>query len=233
MLTINNKGYLWAVGIFLIVAIIIGGYFIWLIFTGPGSDPIVGGDKDEHGCIGSAGYSWCEVKNKCLRVFEESCEANTIDTSNWQTATLSLGVLGIDGSIEYKYPSDWKVAQNMNQQYLRPKNNRLTEEIFIHVMPVVVSNPYEFIPPTASGLPDPNPPIKTFGNNSFFYGQGQFEAQWDQAYEILNSAKTGGARFTLIVRGGRQQMDYYIPASEIKPEMDILAKILESFKFVK
>ncbi|MDD5433413.1 MAG: DUF5667 domain-containing protein [Candidatus Pacebacteria bacterium] len=35
---------------------------------------IVGGDKDEHGCIGSAGYSWCEAKQKCLRVWEEPCQ---------------------------------------------------------------------------------------------------------------------------------------------------------------
>jgi len=34
---------------------------------------IVGGNKDEHGCVGSAGYSWCGEKNKCLRVFEELC----------------------------------------------------------------------------------------------------------------------------------------------------------------
>jgi len=34
---------------------------------------IVGG-KDEYGCIPSAGYSWCQVKNKCLRVWEEKCE---------------------------------------------------------------------------------------------------------------------------------------------------------------
>jgi hypothetical protein len=33
----------------------------------------VGGDRDEHGCIGSAGYSWCAVKNKCLRTWEENC----------------------------------------------------------------------------------------------------------------------------------------------------------------
>lgn len=39
--------------------------------------PIVGGDKDTHGCIGSAGYSWCAVKNKCLRVWEEKCEVAT------------------------------------------------------------------------------------------------------------------------------------------------------------
>jgi len=35
--------------------------------------PLVGGDRDEHGCIGSAGYQWCEVKNKCLRIWEEAC----------------------------------------------------------------------------------------------------------------------------------------------------------------
>jgi len=35
---------------------------------------IVGGDKDEHGCLGSAGYTWCEEKEKCLRVWEEPCE---------------------------------------------------------------------------------------------------------------------------------------------------------------
>ena len=33
---------------------------------------IVGGDRDEHGCIGSAGYSWCAPKNKCLRIWEEN-----------------------------------------------------------------------------------------------------------------------------------------------------------------
>jgi len=37
------------------------------------STPIMGGDRDAHGCIGSAGYSWCEQKQKCLRVWEEKC----------------------------------------------------------------------------------------------------------------------------------------------------------------
>jgi hypothetical protein len=35
--------------------------------------PVVGNDRDAHGCIGSAGYSWCELKNKCLRIWEEPC----------------------------------------------------------------------------------------------------------------------------------------------------------------
>lgn len=43
---------------------------------------LVGGDRDAHGCIGSAGYSWCEAKQKCLRPWEESCEAASANTSN-------------------------------------------------------------------------------------------------------------------------------------------------------
>ena len=34
---------------------------------------LIGGDKDEHGCIGSAGYTWCQEKQKCLRTWEELC----------------------------------------------------------------------------------------------------------------------------------------------------------------
>ena len=43
--------------------------------------PIVGNDKDVHGCIGSAGYSWCAVKNKCLRPWEEKCEIISATTT--------------------------------------------------------------------------------------------------------------------------------------------------------
>lgn len=29
--------------------------------------PKVGGDRDAHGCIGSAGYQWCEHSQRCER----------------------------------------------------------------------------------------------------------------------------------------------------------------------
>ena len=35
--------------------------------------PPLGSDRDEHGCIGSAGYSWCPLTEKCQRPWEESC----------------------------------------------------------------------------------------------------------------------------------------------------------------
>lgn len=45
------------------------------------SQNVVGGDRDAHGCIGSAGYTWCEAKQKCLRTWEEPCEEATMPTT--------------------------------------------------------------------------------------------------------------------------------------------------------
>jgi hypothetical protein len=39
-----------------------------------------GSDRDSHGCIGSAGYTWCEPKQKCLREWEESCTGTALAT---------------------------------------------------------------------------------------------------------------------------------------------------------
>lgn len=36
--------------------------------------PLLGGDRDEHGCIPSAGYVWCEKLQKCVRPWETPCE---------------------------------------------------------------------------------------------------------------------------------------------------------------
>ncbi len=44
--------------------------------------PLVGGDRDEHGCIGSAGYVWCEVQKDCIRLFEKGIRTEAVDGSN-------------------------------------------------------------------------------------------------------------------------------------------------------
>ena len=47
--------------------------------NGNGNTPpvIVGNDSDAHGCKASAGYSWCDVLQKCLRPWEENCTNET------------------------------------------------------------------------------------------------------------------------------------------------------------
>ena len=44
--------------------------------------PLVGGDRDEHGCIGSAGYVWCEVQKDCIRLFDKGIRTESVDDSN-------------------------------------------------------------------------------------------------------------------------------------------------------
>ena len=63
--------------ILVVVVIIIGGVSIasmWpsLIQNNESNKPI-DGEKDEQGCLIAAGYSWCEAKQKCLRIWEEGC----------------------------------------------------------------------------------------------------------------------------------------------------------------
>ncbi|NTX26277.1 hypothetical protein HT746_03825 [Burkholderia pyrrocinia] len=38
--------------------------------SAPAAPPRVGGDRDAHGCIGSAGYAWCEQTQQCERPWE-------------------------------------------------------------------------------------------------------------------------------------------------------------------
>lgn len=41
----------------------------------------VGNDRDEHGCLASAGYTWSEVQKDCIRLFEEGIRVDAADGS--------------------------------------------------------------------------------------------------------------------------------------------------------
>lgn len=74
----------------------------------PEENELIGGQTDEHGCIGPAGYTWCEPKQKCLRVWEEAC----LEDSQFDTDL-------IGNAFSKKYP-DWDMNQmeiTVNKQY--------------------------------------------------------------------------------------------------------------------
>lgn len=75
----SQKGFAIPLIIAIVALLIAGGAYVYINknIANPNVSNIVGGDKDEHGCIGSAGYSWCAVKNKCLRTWEEKCEVTS------------------------------------------------------------------------------------------------------------------------------------------------------------
>lgn len=39
----------------------------------------IGGDRDTHGCIGSAGQSWSELLQDCIQVFEVGTRLNPVE----------------------------------------------------------------------------------------------------------------------------------------------------------
>ncbi|MDI3496358.1 MAG: hypothetical protein PWQ35_379 [Patescibacteria group bacterium] len=42
------------------------------------TDEFIEEERDEHGCLVTAGYTWCESKAKCLRPVEENCEEDKL-----------------------------------------------------------------------------------------------------------------------------------------------------------
>lgn len=55
-----------------------------------------GGDKDKHGCIPSAGYTWSVLKNNCVRLFEEK-GVSMDPVNNKETYTAAAVVLFDEG----------------------------------------------------------------------------------------------------------------------------------------
>lgn len=55
-------------------------------------DLVVGADKDEHGCLSSAGYTWSKINKECVRVFG-GIQLLPIDKQNTDDETLCVYVL--------------------------------------------------------------------------------------------------------------------------------------------
>ena len=66
----NKKVLIW---IIVLLIVLIGLIIAIMVLKQNQNEQIIGGDKDEGGCLIAAGYSWCEIKEKCLRTWEESC----------------------------------------------------------------------------------------------------------------------------------------------------------------
>jgi len=93
--------------------------------------PIVGGDKDTHGCIGSAGYSWCAVKNKCLRVWEERCEV--VATSTNPVACTMDAMMCPDGTYVGRSAPDCKFICPAAD----PANVKINQKVLVNGLTII------------------------------------------------------------------------------------------------
>ena len=58
--------------------------------------PMVGGDKDEHGCLPSAGQSWSALRGECIQVFEVGTRLNPVEV-NMNDAIISTFIVAKEG----------------------------------------------------------------------------------------------------------------------------------------
>jgi hypothetical protein len=209
-----NKGISAPIGILivLVLAILVGGMSIW---------------------------QWQEIKKEEVKMFEIKLpgKITKVEIADWKTYRNE------EYGFELNYPKDWEVqimkppkeAGWNPYPIIKPLKQRLPEEIFISVTTRKKDpdEPFIFIPPTAKGEPEKNPPKEVIGNKLFYYGEGQFEGQWDILYETISKDKSKIGSLRMIIRGGRQSMMHYLTKQDIAPELEIFKLILSTFKFIK
>ena len=60
--------------------------------------PLVGGERDAHGCITSAGYTYSQLRRQCLRPWEEGIRLSAATTQGVPLASGAYVLLSDDGT---------------------------------------------------------------------------------------------------------------------------------------
>ncbi len=109
--------------------------FISSWFVQATDNNIVWWDKDEHGCIPSAGYTWNADKNQCTRAWEETKEEVRICTMeyapvcsiNW--VTYGNKCTAWDEKIAYTWECDKYIDNNLLKKFNLLYKNRLIKKL--------------------------------------------------------------------------------------------------------
>ena len=56
----------------------------------------LGGDRDRHGCIGSAGYTWSVLRRECVQVFEVGQRLNPTEQNPNEAVISAFVILNAD-----------------------------------------------------------------------------------------------------------------------------------------
>jgi hypothetical protein len=81
------------------------------------SAPKAGSDRDTHNCIASAGYTWSELKNDCVRSWEVGVQFDPSTTRKDKTSIASVLFLNGKAEVfasELKAPVILKAVKNGN-----------------------------------------------------------------------------------------------------------------------
>ena len=86
--------------------IIVSGLVCFLACRSVQAPQLIGGNKDEHGCLTAAGYTWSELRRDCIRIFEDGVR---VDDPSLQPSLTSYAVFAADSSrVEVFRPSPFR-----------------------------------------------------------------------------------------------------------------------------
>ena len=92
---------------------------------------IAGSDRDEHQCIGSAGYTWSTLTNRCIRPFELGLRLNSVGDSQKTHREIAGIAFNTDSSKAELFGSPWRagvVLKRENEQTWTGGNVRLVKK---------------------------------------------------------------------------------------------------------
>ncbi|MEJ5049496.1 hypothetical protein WH221_06625 [Chryseobacterium culicis] len=52
--------------------------------------PVLGGDRDVHGCIGSAGYTYSQLRNDCIKTFNQKIKLKEVNSDKSYTSMTAV-----------------------------------------------------------------------------------------------------------------------------------------------
>lgn len=101
------------------------------------AEAMVGNDKDEHGCLASAGYTWSEVRKDCIRLFESGIRVEAAEGSGAAYIVFSPDSLQAELFFSDDSPQDLLDRRSLpdggyawNQEDDDTKNVRFTDGIW-------------------------------------------------------------------------------------------------------
>lgn len=70
--------------------ILLSAMFLGSLAFAQKSAPVLGGDRDVHGCISSAGYTYSQLKNNCIKTFNQKIKLKEISTDKSYTSMTAI-----------------------------------------------------------------------------------------------------------------------------------------------
>ncbi|MDR3023198.1 hypothetical protein [Chryseobacterium sp.] len=70
--------------------ILLSAMFLGSLIFAQKQTPVLGGDRDVHGCIGSAGYTYSQLKNDCIKTFNQKIKLKEVSSDKSYTSMTAI-----------------------------------------------------------------------------------------------------------------------------------------------